>query len=215
MVIVNSRKDKGKALKEHIFKDIAPRGFNAEIEGIQEKHRLAIEEKDAAIALLNDDLQNHEYENVALQAQRDAYQAELQRCQDSITHLRARYISHARDPDKGNIIIIVGKHTTSANDKFHDLPYYVERIQRRKRNVKLRWFDRHFPHHEIRVEIDYPNSIHEFNRFEEEVHAERKYNHFRLKDLTREELYAMGVPVSLMMRKNKILFHRMFCVCAW
>ena len=43
--IVNSRKDKGKALKEHIFKDIAPRGFNAEIEGIQEKHRLDMRKK--------------------------------------------------------------------------------------------------------------------------------------------------------------------------
>ena len=47
----------------------------------------AIEEKDAAIALLNDDLQNRKYEDAALQAQRDVYQAELQKCQDTITHL--------------------------------------------------------------------------------------------------------------------------------
>ena len=65
------------------------------------------------------------------------------------------------------------------------------RIQRRKRYVKLRWFDRHFPDHEVIVEIDNPNSIHTFNRFEEEGHAERRYNHFRL------ELYAMGVPAIL------------------
>ena len=46
-----------------------------------------IEEKDAAIALLNHDLQDCDnqiqaikYENVALQAQGDMYQAELQRC---------------------------------------------------------------------------------------------------------------------------------------
>ena len=61
-VIVNSRKDKGKALKEHILKDIVPHGFDARIEKIKEKHRQAIEEKDAALALLNDDLQNREYE---------------------------------------------------------------------------------------------------------------------------------------------------------
>ena len=72
-VIVNSKKDKGKALKEHILKDIVPRGFVAEIEGIQEKHRQAIEEKDATTALLSDNLQNREHENVALQAQRDVY----------------------------------------------------------------------------------------------------------------------------------------------
>ena len=63
-VIVNSKKDKGKALKEHILKDIVPRGFGAEIEGIQEKHWQAIEEKDATIALPNDDLQNREHENI-------------------------------------------------------------------------------------------------------------------------------------------------------
>ena len=47
------------------------------------------------------------------------------------------------------------------------------------------------------VEIDNPNSIHVFNRFEEEGHAEQKYNHFRLIDLKQEELYAMGVPAVL------------------
>ena len=51
-VTVNSRKDKGKALKKHIPKDMVPHGFDARIEEIQEKHRQAIEEKDAVIALL-------------------------------------------------------------------------------------------------------------------------------------------------------------------
>ena len=70
-------------------------------------HQQPIEENDAALALLNGDLKNREYENVALQAQRDVYQAELQRCQGTITHLRTRYVDHARDPGKGNIIIIL------------------------------------------------------------------------------------------------------------
>ena len=147
--------------------------------------------------MFNDDLQNREHENVALQAQRDMYQAELQKCQDTITHLKTRYAPHARGSGKDNIIIIVRKHTTSAKDKFHDLTYYIARIQRRKRYVKLRWFDRHFPDHEVIVEIDNPNSIHAFNRFSEERHVEWKYNHFRLIILTREELYTMGVPAIL------------------
>ena len=112
---------------------------------MQEEHQLAIEEKDAAHALLTNDLKGHgnqiqaiQYENVALQAQQDVYQAQLQRCEDTITHLRERYIDHTRDPSKDNIIIIVRKHTTSANNKYHDLPYYDARIQQRKRDVKLR-----------------------------------------------------------------------------
>ena len=38
---------------------------------MKEDHQQAIEEKDAAGALFNDDLKNCEYENVALQAQKD------------------------------------------------------------------------------------------------------------------------------------------------
>ena len=77
------------------------------------------------------------------------------------------------------------------------MPYYIARIHRRKRYAKLRWCDRQFPDHEVIVEIDNPNSIHAVNRFEEEGYAERRYKHFSLKDLTREELYAMGVPAIL------------------
>ena len=82
----------------------------------------------------------------------------------------------------------------SPSGKYHDLPHYVSRIQRGKRYVKLRWFDRHLPHHEVIVEIHNPNSIHAFNRFEEEGHLEQRYNHFRLINLTREELYVMEIP---------------------
>ena len=124
----------------------------------------------------------------------DVYQAQLQKCEDTITHLKTDCVPHARDPGKDNIIIIVRKHTTSANDKFHELPCYVARIQRRKRYVKPRCFDQHFPDHEVIVEIDNPNSIHAFNRLEEEGHVGCRYNHLRLIDLTREELYVMGVP---------------------
>ena len=45
---------------------------------MKEGHRQAIEEKDVALSLLNDDLKNREHENMALQAQRYVYQGELQ-----------------------------------------------------------------------------------------------------------------------------------------
>ena len=47
------------------------------------------------------------------------------------------------------------------------------------------------------MEIDNPNNIHAFNRFEEEGHTERIYNHFRLIDLTQKDLYIMEVPAIL------------------
>ena len=47
------------------------------------------------------------------------------------------------------------------------------------------------------MQIDNPSSIHALNQFEEEGHAERKYNHLRLIDLTQEELCVMRVPAIL------------------
>ena len=136
-VIVNSWKDKGKVLKEHILKDIIPRGFDAKIEETQKKYRQAIEEKDAAIALLSDGLQNCDnqihtiqYENVSLQAQRDVYKDQLQKCQDIITHLRTRYVDHAKDPGKGNIVMIIEKNLAPEEDEFYEYPYYIASIQR-------------------------------------------------------------------------------------
>ena len=214
-LLFSSQQPKAKNFRRHCFKVLFPhvrqklsdKSHAMEIEDLigriqaleftNETHQRTIEKKDEALALLNDDIQNHEHENVALQTQKDAYKEQLRKCQDTITHLKTRYVPHARNPDKDNIIIIVRKHTTSADDKYHDLSYCIARTQRRKKYSKLRWFDRHFPDHEVIVEIDNPNSIPAFNRFEKEGHAERKYNHFRLIDLTREGLYAMGVPATL------------------
>ena len=50
------------------------------INKMKEDHQQAIEEKDAALALLSGDLQNCEYENAALQVQKDVYQVQLKRC---------------------------------------------------------------------------------------------------------------------------------------
>ena len=142
-VVVNSQKDKGKAPKKHILKDIAARGFDVRIEEIEEKHQRAIEEKDAAIALLSDDLQDRDnqiqaiqYENVTLQAQRDVYKDQLQKCQDIITHLRTRYVDHAKNPGKDNIVMVIEENTNPEEDEFYEYPYYSARIQRRFINIK-------------------------------------------------------------------------------
>ena len=44
-VTVSSRKDKGKALKKHILKDIVPRGFDARIEEIHENINKTLKKK--------------------------------------------------------------------------------------------------------------------------------------------------------------------------
>ena len=95
-------------------------------------HQQAIEEKDTTIALLNDDLKSRDYNNIALQAQRDVYKEQLQRSQDIIAHLKKRYVPNAKDPDKGNIVMITEKSTTPEEDEFYEYLYYVARKQRRQ-----------------------------------------------------------------------------------
>ena len=69
-VIVNSRKDKGKTLREHILKDIVPRGFDARIAAIPEDHQLVMTDRENQIRAI-------QHENVTLQLQRDIYQPQL------------------------------------------------------------------------------------------------------------------------------------------
>ena len=187
-VIVGSRKSKGKELKEWVMSDIIPRGFNAiitekqqTIEDNNRQHQLTITQFQENLHQSNNQLQAITYQNQDLVHE--------------IQELRQRYVAPLMNSRKNNIIIIIRKHTISDNDKYHHYPYYIARIQKRKRYIKLRWFQRHFPQHKIIVELDCANSIVSFNRFEEDGFVERKYNHFRLlQDLTRDDLYDMGIP---------------------
>ena len=109
-----------------------------------------------------------------LQAQKDVYKDQLQKCQDIITHLRTRYVDHAKDPGKDNIVMIIEENTAPEEDEFYEYPYYIARIQRRFINTKRRWFKAQHPHHRfIMEELDNTNSIHAFNRFEEKGYVER------------------------------------------
>ena len=131
---------------------------------MKEDHQQAIEEKDVAVALLNDDLKNREHDNVALQAQRNVYKDQLQKCQDIITHLKTRHVPHENDPGKDNIVMSIEKNTVPEEDEF---PYYIAMIQRRFINTKKRWFKAQYLHHRFIIEeLDNANSIHAFNRFE-------------------------------------------------
>ena len=134
-MVVRSRKPKAVALVKWLTK----KG----VEKLQEDHQKAIEERDPRIQAI-------EYENVGLQGEiRTKYQ-QIEACQNialrlstlcRIAELVERYMDHCRNPSKDNIVIIVRKHTTPENDKYHNFTYYISWIQRRKRYVKLRWLE--------------------------------------------------------------------------
>ena len=195
-VIVNSLKDKGKMLKEHILKEIILRDFDARILEMQEEHHHQTTQLQLAIRDRNHQIRAIQYDTVSLEAQRDVYQAQLQRCQDQIHDLIINhYVPCANDPGKDNIDMIIEKNTTPEDDEFCEYPYYFSRIQTRFINTKRRWFRAQYPHHRFVVEKLYnANSIYAFNQVEKEGHVERFQCHFRLVDLARDALYDFITP---------------------
>ena len=132
---------------------------------------------------------------MGLQAQRDVYKDQLQKCQDVIGRFRTRHVPNAKDPDKDNIVMIIEKNTAPEEDEFYEYPYYIARIQRRFINTRKRWFKAQYPNHRfIMDELDNPNGIHAFNRFEEEGFVERFQCYFRLVDIPRDAFYALATP---------------------
>ena len=150
-IIVNSKKDKGKALKDHILKDIIPHGFDVRIEEIQEKHKPAIKEKDAVIAILSDDLQAIKYENVSLQG-------ELRAKDQQMAALQSGYVGYLSDEDKNDGITIIAK-----NDDKAEYPYISICGQHGYRRQKARVLLKHSGDSTLFTDGETPNTIVTYN----------------------------------------------------
>ena len=105
-LVFSTQQPKAKDFRKHCCNVLFPSARKQLTDKIVDDHQQAITDRDNQIQAI-------QYENVALQAQRDVYQTQLQRCEDTITRLRVYYVDHARNPGKDNIIIIARKHTTS------------------------------------------------------------------------------------------------------
>ena len=53
---------------------------------------------------------------------RRIYKEQLQKCQDIITHPRTRYVDHANDPGKDNIVMIIDKIPPPRKMSFMSIP---------------------------------------------------------------------------------------------
>ena len=94
--------------------------------------------------------------------------------------------------------MIIEKNTTHEEDEFYVYQYDIARIQRRFINTKRRWSKAQYPHHRfIMREQDNANSIHAFNRSEEEGFVEHFQCHFRLTDILGAAFYALAMPPIL------------------
>ena len=181
--IIKSQKDKGKVLKRHILKDIVPRGFDAKIEEIQGKHQQDIEEKDATIALLNDDLKNCEYKNVGLLG-------EIRSKDHEIAVLRRCYVGYLSDEDKNNGTSIITKN----NDEV-EYPYISICGQHGYRRHKARVLLTRNKGSTLFADGDTRNAIVTYNFWREHnliVVDPNRPRHFRLDTLNQEQLLALN-----------------------
>ena len=191
--LLRCKKDKAQPFMKWVVETVLPREvrkLNKQLENAEAK----IEVKDASIALLSDDLEVANNRCRQLEFNSVGLQGEIRAKNQQISQLQERYVDYANDLGLDNVVMIVRKHTTEAEDRHFNFPYYIARIQRRKLATKRRWTFKKFTISEEIVVINNPNSIHAFNRLEEQGHINRYKCHFRLVDLTREDLYDMGIP---------------------
>ena len=165
------------------MKDIVPRGFDARIEEIQEKHRQAIEEKDATISLFNDDLQKREYENVGSQG-------EIREKDQHIAVLQKRYVGYLSDEDKNNGISIITK-----NNEEEEYPYISISGQHGYRRRKVRVLLTCNQGSTLFADGDTQNSIVTYNFWREDrliVVYPNRPRHFRLDMINQEQLLTLS-----------------------
>ena len=103
-------------------------------EKIKEDHQQAIEEKDAALALITDNLQGRDNQIQTIHYQNVGLQGEIRAENLQITTLQRRYVGYLSDEDKNNGISIFAK-----NNEEPEYPY-ISRCGKhddRRRKVKV------------------------------------------------------------------------------
>ena len=160
-----------------------PRGFDISIEEIQEKHGQGIEERDATIALLNDDLKNREYENLDLQGQ-------IRAKDQQIAALQKRYLGYLSDEDKNNEISIIATNNDEAK-----YPYVSLWGQHGYRRHKVRVLLTRNKGSTLFADGDTAYAIVTYNFWQEHrliVVDPNRPRHFRLDTINQEQLLTLN-----------------------
>ena len=100
-MVVRSKKPKPVAL----VKWLAKKG----VEKLQEKHQIQTEEKDAAIALLNDDLDAEQHKVQDVGKQLVDLEHENRELQNEIERLQEQHVPYLQDTRKDNDIAVIQK----------------------------------------------------------------------------------------------------------
>ena len=192
-VVVNSRKSKGKELRDWILRDVVPRGFNKLMEeehqkAIKEKQK-SIDEKDMQIALLDDDLTESQDLVKQLEFSNTGMQGEIRAKDQQIAHLEQRYVHLLAEEKKNYGMTIIAK-----NDESAEYPYISICGQHGYRKQKKRVVLLKNPGSTEFTDGDTPNAIVTYNLWREHRLIEtnpQKPRDFKLVNMEENQLLQM------------------------
>ena len=145
-------------------------------------HRLAIEEKEAALALLSNDLENRDARIKALEYENVGLQGEIRNGHVTITNLiENRHVPHSGNID--NILCVIQKNQPDEAGRKGRHRYYMIRCQKRALSTQINLLRISYPNMNVfEPECDDPNAIHAWNRFKTDLLGKDNYylNHFSL-----------------------------------
>ena len=156
-LLLRSKMKKAEPFMDWVVETILPREVRKLAQHIKDnniQHQLAIEAKDTALELVNNDLQ--------------AIQYELER-------IRPRCVERRGDYD--NILVPFVKNKT---DEVY--PYYMIRCQYRNLDKQTNMLRVKYPNMRVKGEYDDPNTVHHWVTFKKDILGKDNYhfNHFRL-----------------------------------
>ena len=99
-----------------IKKNIIPQCLADNMRELQKEYQQALEKKNTGLAPFNDDIKGLDkkikaikYENFGLQGQIHEKDQQIEKCENTINHLRKCYVHHARNPGVDNVVMVVRK----------------------------------------------------------------------------------------------------------
>ena len=182
-IVFSSQRLNAKDFRRHCCNLLFPHVRQQLTNKMKEDHQQAIEEKDAAIALLNDDLQNRKYENVGLQG-------EIRAKDQQLAALQRRYVGYLSDEDKNNGISIIAK-----NNEKEEYPYISIFGQHGYRRHKARVLLARNKGSTLFADRDTPNAIVTYNLWREHgliVVDPNRPRHFRLDMINQEQFLTLN-----------------------
>ena len=184
-LVFSSQQQKAKAFRKYCCNEMFPHIKQQLKDKLVEEHHRRTTRLQQAVEERDNRIQAIEYENVGLQGEITAYQAQLQVSQNRIEDLVAnRHVPRSGAID--TVLVVVEKNAdedTKEHKKAKKFDKYMLRCQKKQVDGRLSVLRAKYPNMVVlEPRCDDGNAIHVWKRFKQRVLTKEKYyrNHFRL-----------------------------------